>query len=490
MDPSNKGVYSIISRRGIFFRAFGIYNELAGFYDYGPVGARIRKGIEKLWRKEFVTRTCAYEIETSLLVSEPVLTASGHLATFTDPITYCEVCGTPYRADKLVEAELEKHGNLDEAKNVKKESAEELEKQLKSFGIKCEKCGNKKFSKIEKFNLIFNTHVGPTGKERAYLRPETAQGIFVDFYELWHTQAQKLPMLIAQSGKSFRNEISPRQLLIRQREFCQLELELFFDPKAEEQERIGVYELPKLLGERVNFAKAGSESAESLALSELLEMRLIPNKYFALLLFIEKKLIGELGISDYRFRQLEPEELPHYSKANVDLEANTTYGYVEIAGNAYRTDYDLSQHAKLSGKDLSVGSGPANKLVPHVIEASMGLDRLFLAALEHAYQKGGERGWPWLKLNEEIAPYKYAVLPLQKDEKLTAKASELYIQLLEKGISCYYSEAGSIGKRYAKADEIGVPYCITIDYKTLEDNTVTIRNRDDTKQVRKDAYEI
>ncbi|MEM3241376.1 MAG: glycine--tRNA ligase, partial [Candidatus Micrarchaeaceae archaeon] len=360
-----KDVYEIIARRGIFFRAFDIYNELAGFYDYGPIGTRIRKNLEQLWRKEFIIRTGAYEVETSLIVSEPVLTASGHLATFTDPITYCEVCGMPYRADKLVEAYFEKQGKQEEASNVKKENIEELEKQIKSLGIKCDNCGNKKFSKIEKFNLVFKTQVGPTGKEPAYLRPETAQGIFVDFYGIWQTYGQRLPMLIGQAGKSFRNEISPRQQLIRQREFGQMELELFFDPNSEAQERVGIYELGKLLDERINFAKAGSESVDVMSFGELLSMKLIPNKYFALILFIEKKLIGELGISDYRFRQLEPEELPHYSKGNVDLEIKTTYGYVEVAGNAYRTDYDLSQHAKLSGKDLSI-STLGKKLVPHV----------------------------------------------------------------------------------------------------------------------------
>ncbi len=485
----NEDVYEIAARRGIFFRAFGIYNELSGFYDFGPIGAKIRNNIQAIWRDLLIRKTGAYEVETSLIVSEPVLTASGHLSTFTDPITYCEVCGTPYRADKLIEEYLRKHGKEQEANNVKKENIEELEKQLRSLDIKCEKCGNRKFSKIEKFNLVFKTQVGPTGKEPAYLRPETAQGIFVDFYTVAQTYSPKLPVLIGQAGKSFRNEISPRQQLIRQREFGQMELELFFDPNAEVQNEIGIYNLKELIKESVNFVKAGSEQVESVPLEELLSEKLIPNAYFALLMFLEKRLIDQLGISDYRFRQLEPEELPHYSKGNVDLEAKTSYGYVEVAGNAYRADFDLSQHAKLSGKDLAI-SVEGKKLVPHVVEASMGIDRLFIAMLESTYQKGEERGWAWLKLGEASAPYKYAVLPLQKDEKLTSKAKEAYRHLLEQGIDCYYSETGSIGKRYAKADEIGVPYCITIDYQTLEDDTVTIRNRDTTKQLRKELYEI
>ncbi|MGC8676521.1 MAG: glycine--tRNA ligase [Candidatus Micrarchaeia archaeon] len=482
-------VYEIAARRGIFFGAFGIYGELGGFYDFGPIGTRIKKNIEALWRDLLIKRTGAYEVDTSLIVSEPVLTASGHLATFTDPIVYCEVCGTPYRADKLVEAYFEKRGMLEDEAKVKKENTETLEKQLKSLGIKCEKCGNSKFSKIEKFNLVFKTQVGPTGKEPAYLRPETAQGIFVDFYGVYKTYSPKLPVLIGQAGKSFRNEISPRQQLIRQREFGQMELELFFDPAEKVRSQIGIYNIEELMKESINFAKAGSEEIESAPLSALLHGKFIPNEYFAFLLFLEKRLITELGITEYRFRQLEPEELPHYSKGNVDLEAKTSYGFVEIAGNAYRTDFDLSQHAKLSGKDLSIDVN-GKKIVPHVVEASVGLDRLFLATLESAYQKGEDRGWAWLKLNERVAPYKYAVLPLQKDDKLAEKAMQAYRQLLEKGIDCYYAESGSIGKRYAKADEIGVPYCITIDYQTLEDDTVTIRNRDTTQQVRKQIFEI
>jgi glycyl-tRNA synthetase len=484
-------VYEIVARRGVFFRAFSIYNEVGGFYDFGPIGFRIRKNIEAAWRDVFVKKTGAYEVETSLIVSEPVLTASGHLSTFTDPITYCEVCGTPYRADKLIESYFEKNGMIEEASNVKKENIDELEKQLKSLPIKCEKCGNRKFSKIEKFNLVFKTQVGPTGKEPAYLRPETAQGIFVDFYSLYQAYSPKLPFLVAQAGKSFRNEISPRQQLIRQREFGQMELELFFDPEEGAAGEIGVYNLPSLLNEEINFVKAGSEEAKKESLASLLSSGLIPHTYMALLLFLEKKLIGILGIKDeeYRFRQLEPEELPHYSKGNIDLEVRTSYGFIEVAGNAYRSDYDLGQHAKLSGKDLRINVN-GKKVLPHVVEASMGLDRLLIAMLEHSWQKGEDRGWAWLKLPESIAPYRYAVFPLQKDEKLLAKAKEIYKHLLEQGVDCYYSETGSIGKRYAKADEIGVPYCVTIDYTTLEDDTVTIRNRDTTQQVRKEAYAI
>jgi len=339
---------------------------------------------------------------------------------------------------------------------------------------------------------VFKTQVGPTSKEPAYLRPETAQGIFVDFYLLYQTHGIKLPVLIGQAGKSFRNEISPRQQLVRMREFNQMELELFFDPEAEEEKEIGIYRLDEVVKEPVNFSKAGSDEVVSVPLEELIAEKHVPNRYFALELFIEKRIIEKLGIKEYRFRELEKEELPHYSKGNVDLEVKTSYGYIEVAGNAYRSNYDLSQHSKLSGKELSisVGNADAKKIIPSVVEASMGLDRLFLAMLESTYQKGEDRGWAWLKLDETLAPYSYAVFPLQKDEKLISKAKEAYRLLLEKGVECYYSDTGSIGKRYAKADEIGVPYCITIDYQTLDDDTVTIRNRNTTQQERKQIAEL
>ncbi len=235
--------------------------------------------------------------------------------------------------------------------------------------------------------------------------------------------------------------------------------------------------------------KAGDEEAENVPLNELLAEGHIPNAYFAFLLGLEKRFMEQLGITEYRFRQLEPEELPHYSKGNVDLEAKTSYGFVEVAGNAYRTDFDLRQHARLSGKEMSININN-RQIMPHVVEASLGLDRLFMAMLESSYRKGEDRGWAWLNINEKLAPYKYAVLPLQKDEKLIKKAKEAYKQLLEKGVDCYYAETGSIGKRYAKADEIGVPYCITIDYQSLEDDTATIRARNTTEQTRKEIYAI
>ena len=274
------------------------------------------------------------------------------------------------------------------------------------------------------------------------------------------------------------------------RELNQMDLEVFIDPEVEPDE-IGIYNINEILKEKINFAQGVDAKGEMVKLSDLLSKKQIPNKCFAFLLYLEKKLLDKFGLTEsvYVFRALEPEELPHYSKGNVDLEIKTSYGYVETCGNAYRTDYDLSSHSKLSGKDLSVIMNE-KRVLPHVVEASMGLDRMVLALIDNAFEEGADRGWNWLRLKEIIAPYKYAILPLQNDDKLLDKARMVHKLLLEKNVECYYTKSGSIGKRYAKADEIGVPYCITIDYTTLKDDTVTIRDRDTTKQERKSIAEI
>jgi glycyl-tRNA synthetase len=369
-------------------------------------------------------------------------------------------------------------------------SIEELSDKIKEHGIKCERCGNK-LGKIENFNLTFKTQIGPSGGEAGYLRPETAQGMFVDFLQIYKTYGLKLPAGIAQVGKVFRNEISPRQHLVRLREITQMELEIFIDPSNEPSEILG-FEVKKFLKEKVNFVSRGSSEEKQLSLEELLKGGKLPNAYMAFIIYLEDKLLRDLGVDKklYRFRELESEELPHYSKGNVDLEMKTSYGYIELAGNAYRSDYDLSQHAKESGKEISIVTEQGKKLVPHVVEASMGVDRPLFAMIDNSVADDDGRGWSWLKLSEKIAPYKYGVFPLQKDEKLIAKAKQVYKLLQERNVDCFYSETASIGKRYARADEIGVPCCITIDYTTLEDDTVTIRDRDTMKQVRKLIGEI
>lgn len=481
----------IAARRGIYFQSFGIYEGMSGFYDYGPIGVRIKRRFENAWRSLFVNRTGALEIESTNIVPEPVLRASGHLTAFTDPMVSCTVCKTAFRADKLLEEYYEKKGKEDGAASVKKMSEGQMEKQIAEHGIKCERCGNK-LGRVEKFNMTFKTQVGPTaGGGAAYLRPETAQSIFVDFMHLYKTYGLRLPVGIAQVGRAYRNEISPRQQLVRLRELTQMDLELFIDPEDDPDEIMG-FSVKGMLKEKVSFVAAGDEKEDVESIGELLEGKAVPNKYLAFLIYLQEKLMQELGVDKklYRFRQLEKEELPHYSKGNVDLEMKTSYGYIELSGTAYRTDWDLSQHGKESGKEMAVTSESGKKIVPHVVELTIGGDRPVFAILDNSVVDDDGRGWTWLRLSEKIAPYRYGVFPLQKDEKLIAKAREVFGSLQEKNVDCFYSETASIGKRYARADEIGVPYCITIDYTTLEDGTVTVRDRDTTKQVRRKAGEI
>jgi len=485
---ANEGNASdIISRRGIYYPAFSIYSEVAGFYDYGPIGLRIKRNIEASWRSVFVDQLNALEIETTNILPEVVLKASGHLASFTDPIVKCKSCNTPYRADKLLEEFYTSKNDDKNAETVSRMSLAEIGRRLKEHNIKCPKCGGE-LSNVEAFNLLFKAPIGPLGSENGYLRPETAQGMFLDFKNLYKIYGMKLPSCIAQVGKAYRNEISPRQQLIRMREFSQMELELFFDP-SEELYAIGSIDMDAVLQTSINFYSADKKMEEK-TLGELLESGKLPNRHFAVLLYLEQSLLRMIGIdkSLTRFTEIPKEEAPHYSKGNVDLEIKTSYGFIEVAGTAYRTDYDLSAHSRESGTDISVVSGD-KKVMPHVVEASMGLDRLLFALLDNSVVDDG-RGWKWLRLSEHAAPYTYAVFPLQKDDKLVAKAHEIARLLSEKRISNYYSESGSIGKRYAKADEIGVQYCITVDFQSIEDDTFTVRDRDTAKQVRKQLGEI
>jgi len=476
-------------RRAVIIPAFEIYGELGGFYDYGPIGARIKHNIEAQWRSTFIEGMGNVEVETTIIAPQQVFEASGHLKGFSDPITVCEKCHTAYRADKLLEEYFNSNGLSNDALQLKKAKPEQLEQMLIKYKIKCNKCGAP-LTKVSVFNLMLKTSIGPLGITTGYLRPETAQGIFLDFKRIFTTYGLKLPVGIGQMGRVFRNEISPRRMLIRLREFSQMELEYFFDPEESSiiinNEQIN----EEFMGTEVNFLTkndqlSGSEEPKRMSLKECLAEGYIPNKLFAFLVFKELKFLNSLGFEDesLRFRQPLDEELPHYSKGNVDVEARVGDTYEEIIGDAYRTDFDLKNHQEHSKSDLSITNNN-KKVLPHVVEISFGIDRILWSLLYNSMFKDSERGWEVLKLNSKVAPYRCAVFPLQKDEKLIDKALSLSKELSAKGIACYYSASSSIGKRYAKADEIGIPKAITIDYQTLEDNTVTIRERDTTKQVR------
>ena len=480
-------VFALCARRGIIIPTAEIYGGLSGFFEYGPVGLRIKQKLLNLWRKWFVDPyDNIVEIEGSIVLPEKVFEASGHLEKFVDPITQCKKCGTIYRADHLIEELL--------GANVEGKSEEELTKIMRENNLRCPKCKGE-LSDVKVFNLMLKTNISPVVGNIAYLRPETAQNIFINFRRLYTACRLKLPCGIAQIGFSFRNEISPRQFLIRLRGFTQAEIELFYDPENEEckLEEISDVKLPILTREE---QIKGTYKVNEFTPKELIEKKIAFSKwqvyYLAreFLFFTQELKIPKDRI---RIRHLLPEETAHYSKGNFDVEIyyDGEIGWREVVGNAYRTDYDLSRHSEFSNEDLSVDVDN-RKIVPHVTEPSFGIDRILLALLMLNYHdKNEDRQWCWLSLPIKLSPYIAGVFPLVSKDDLPRKAREIYEMLKEEfGKDVFYDEKGSIGRRYARADEIGVPFCITIDYQTLEDNTVTLRSRDTREQVRVKVEEL
>ncbi|RME79437.1 MAG: glycine--tRNA ligase [Methanobacteriota archaeon] len=461
-------VFEIALNRLFFYPSNEIYEARAGFYDYGPVGIRIKRNIERLWREVFIEEEDAYEVSSAVVTPEIVLQASGHVDEFTDPLLECAHCHYKVRADKIVEELEGKAWNGD---------MEELREKLKGF--KCRRCGKEAGSNIYKSNLMFSTAIGYDG-DKAYLRPETAQGIFTSFDRNFKSLGATLPIAIGQVGRSFRNEISPRRGLIRLREFHQMELEYFMDPQKQEHKNF-----EKLKDVKMAFMHRGANEVVEETPSTLVEKE-VCSGVFAYFLAKEWLFMKRVGLDVKRmwFRHLEEGETPHYSGGNIDLEVETSYGIVEVAGNAYRKDYDLSRHAQFSKKNLSVKEEDGREFIPHVFEVSIGLERTLFSMLEHTFVEKGERKWAWFRFTHEIAPYMVALYPLLSNNEEIVKMAKKVREELKGKLPLYYREKGSIGRRYAKADEIGIPYAITVDHESLEDGTVTIRDRDSGEQVR------
>jgi glycyl-tRNA synthetase len=476
-------IAEICKKRGIIFPTAEIYGGSAGFFEYGPIGVLIKRKFVDYWREYFVkSEENIVEIEGSLTLPDFVWEASGHLKSFVDPLTQCKKCKAMHRADDLIR---EKTGKF-----VEGLSAEELTKIIKEENLKCPKCGGS-LGEVKIFNLLLKTEIGPVEGEKASLRPETAQNIFLNFKRVFNSVGGKLPFGIAQVGKSFRNEISPRQFLIRLREFNQCEIEMFLDPeKLNDCPKFDEFANTKIKIYTREAQKSGGEPIE-LTAKEAFEKGIVPNKWMAYFMAKEFLWLQSLGIPKeaMRFRHMLPEETPHYSKGNFDLEIKFDFGWKECIGNAYRSDYDLTQHMKHSKKDLSVITEDGRKIIPHVIEPSFGVERPLTGILFYSFREGKERGWSWFALPPKIAPYHAGVFPLVKKDGLPEKAREVFL-LLKNSFDVFYDERGSIGKRYAKADEIGVPFAVTVDYQTLEDNTVTLRDRDTTKQKRVKIEEL
>jgi glycyl-tRNA synthetase len=472
---SMEKIIQIAKKRGFVFPSSEIYGGLSGFFDYGNIGVLLKRKIENSWRDFFIKKEeKIFEIESSLIMHEKVWKASGHLDSFVDPITQCKKCNSFFRADDLIEETT--------GKSVEGLKPEELGKTIKEKKISCPRCKGE-LSEVKVFNLMLSTNIGPLAGNTAYLRPETAQGIFINFKNLLASTRATLPFGVAQIGKSYRNEISPRQWLMRLREFNQMEIEYFFNPKKIKvpDESILKTEIRILTRE----AQKGKNPKEvEITAKEAVEKEILPNEIMAYFLAKEFLWYQSLGIPKeaLRFRHMLPEETPHYSKGNFDLEIKFDFGWKEVVGNAYRSDHDLTAHMKHSGEIFSIVDD-GEKIVPHVIEPSFGIDRTIYAVLLYSFREGKERGWSWFEFPPKVAPYLVGVFPLVSKEGLPEKAREIYLELRE-CFDVFYDDAGSIGKRYARADEIGTPWILTIDYQTLRDNTLTIRDRNTTKQVR------
>ena len=434
---------ALCKNRGFIYPGSEIYGGLANSWDYGPLGVLLKNNIKAAWWKKFVVES-EYNVglDSAILMNPSVWKASGHIGGFSDPLLDCKGCKARHRADTLIEEYMKKKG-IEE--NIASWTNEQMESYIAEHKIPCPICGKCDFTPIRKFNLMFKTFQGVTEDSASvvYLRPETAQGIFVNFKNVLRTTRRKVPFGIGQVGKSFRNEITPGNFIFRIREFEQMELEFFCKP-----------------GTDLEWFKYWKDFCHNWLL--------------------------ELGIKDenLKLRDHDKDELCFYSKATTDFEFLFPFGWGELWGVADRTDYDLNQHMKESGKDLSYIDPVTNeKYVPYVIEPSLGADRAFLAFLCNAYDEEELDGETRvvLHLHPALAPVKVAILPLQK--QLVEKADEIF-KTLSKKYSCEFDLSGSIGKRYRRQDEIGTPFCVTVDFDSLEDNTVTVRDRDTMSQVR------
>lgn len=432
-------VVSLCKRRGFVFPGSEIYGGLANTWDYGPMGVELKKNISDAWWKFFVRdRKDMVGLDAAILMNPKVWQASGHVDCFNDALVDCKDCKARLRADHLIE---------DAVPDAKVEglSTAELDDLIRKHGIKCPKCGSTNFTEARVFNLLFQTNIGPVSKdsEAVYLRGELAQSMFVDFKNIMDTGRQKIPFGIAQVGKCFRNEITPGNFIFRTIEFDLMEFEFFI--KEEEWEKWFDYWLSEM---KEWLSVVGIDSAKT------------------------------------RIREHTEDELSHYSKRTCDIEFETPFGWKELYGLAYRTDFDLKNHMDKTGINLQYRDPVTNEqYIPHVVEPTFGLTRSVLMVLLSAYNEEEVDGETRvvLKLNPAIAPVKVAVLPLQK--KLEDDAMKVY-DLLKKDFACEFDLSGSIGKRYRRQDEIGTPYCVTFDFESLEDNSVTVRDRDTMQQER------
>ena len=554
---STEKIMSIAKKRGIIYPSFEIYSGVAGFYDYGPLGGLLKNNIMNLWRDYYVSHQGYFEIESPTVMPRETLKASGHVDNFTDPMTQCSECKEVYRADHVIEEILD-----DDVEGLPDERLTEI---ICENNIVCPSCGGK-LDDVQSYNLMFKTQIGVGNKKIGFMRPETAQGIFIAFKRISRFYKDKLPFGIVQLGKSYRNELSPRQGVIRLREFTQAEAEIFVDPSDKSHkyyENIKDYEL-SLYGQTEQL-----EDKDPLVIKvkDAIDDGIVSSQTLVYQIVLARKFLEDLGIPDeaIRFRQHLPDEMAHYAIDCWDAEVKTDkYGWVEIIGIADRTDFDLKSHIEHSKEDLSVFKqydepkkvtttkpsfnmkkfGPTFKsdsskakeiletsnpeeimeqinrngkysfmigdneyeiddsfvtfetkeetikgerIVPHVIEPSYGIDRIIFSTLLHSYvednnEEGEQRAY--FKLPAKIAPIKATICPLVNKDEILEIGINIEDSLRENGFITTFETSGSIGRKYARSDEVGIPYAITVDYDSLEDKKVTIRNRDDFQQKR------
>ncbi|MDD5502861.1 MAG: glycine--tRNA ligase [Candidatus Thermoplasmatota archaeon] len=540
-------ILAMAKRRGFLYPSFEIYGGVAGFYDYGPMGAALKRKIEDQWRKFYVLGEGFGEIMCPAVTPEEVFIASGHVKEFTDFVVECKKCQTAFRADHLIE---------ETGLKIHQHNKETMDKMIAEAKIKCPQCGGE-FAEAHPVNLMFNTKIGVGKNKNAYLRPETAQGMFLNFSSLYRHFRERLPFGAVQLGRGYRNEISPRQGLIRQREFWMAEAEIFFDPENKKHPRFA-----QMKDVKATLVPNTTREPVEMTLGDALSKGIVKNEALAYYIALTSKLFTTIGIDParLRFRQHEHDEMAHYANDCWDAEAFLDkLGWVEITGIADRSAYDLSSHMKASGVDLSAmrkydaprtveriavkpkmkelgqkfkkdagdvkkalesvdacAIGPegieleinGNKIfvekelyeaakvqetvygerfIPHVIEPSYGIDRIFYTVMDHAFSRTkNEEGeeYTTLRLAPVVAPIKVGIFPLMCKDGLDKIAEEIEAKLRTAGIECQYDDSGSIGRRYARMDEIGTPWCITVDFDTLKDNTVTVRDRDTKEQKR------
>ena len=538
---------SLCKRRGFIWPSFEIYGGVAGMYDYGPLGCTLRNNIVDVWRAIYKGREGFIEIDSETVNPREVFKASGHVDEFSDYITYCTKCQSPFRADHMVKQYFENPDIL---------SPKELEEAFVKYGVKCPECGGD-LGPVDEFNLMFKTNIGPGSNRVGYMRPETAQGIFVNYQNLYRYNREKMPMGVIQTGRGYRNEIAPRQGMIRMREFNMMEVELFVDPDDKDWVRFKDIE-----NEEIDLVPNTGVGMITTTVGKAVEDGIIANRVLAYFVYTTRQLLVRLGVDPkkLRFRQHDKDEMAHYAADCWDAEALLSYGWTEITGIADRGCWDLSRHAQFSGQDLShfrrfdepremevdkvkakhKALGPefkgkakdiaaametktpadvrdgkltvsvdgedivlddrffevvkvtekvaGDRVIPHVIEPSHGLDRIFYTVLEHAYAHDDKEDYTVMRLRPEVAPIKVGVFPLMEKDGLDDLARSIYEGVHSHRVEAYYDGAGTIGKRYARMDEVGTPWCITVDYDSLPggqfEGTVTLRDRDSKDQKR------